>query len=246
MENKKQEIEKIDVYEFDERFYQKFVNGKKVFAPSTTYKLSTASPTPYGLTRWRGDVGNKRADEILEEAGEFGTHIHHVIERLIKGEKVLASELRIFKPKQALKALKCVQGFIEWVDEYKPTFLESEYTTWCDEYNFAGTIDLKCKIDQKIYIVDFKTSRSIHNSHKQQISAYGYSEKIDNLALLHLGNTTKKGWSFIEVDKERYFHEFVAISNLYETLNPNAMPSNTVFPEVFQLELTTGEEPNNQ
>lgn len=230
------EIKQINVYEFDERFYQKIVNGQIKYAPSTTYKLSVASPSEYGLTQWRGDVGNKRADEILEEAGTFGSHIHEMISKLIRGHNVHSDELRIFNSKQSLKALRCIHGFIEWAKEYQPIFMNNEFVTWCDEYNFAGTVDLLCQINGHDYIVDFKTSNSVHAQHKRQVAAYGYSEGIQNVALLHLGNSTKKGWSFLPFSRDQYMQEFVAISNVFETLHPEAKPHLEQFPEFFTLE----------
>tara|TARA_R100000656_G_scaffold61465_1_gene47483 strand:- start:16068 stop:16757 length:690 start_codon:yes stop_codon:yes gene_type:complete len=227
------EIKQINVYEFDERFYQR---GED-YNPSVTYKLSTAGPSEWGLQQWRGDVGNKRADEIMEESGALGSYVHDCLERMVKGDKVSSDEVRgMFKSKQSLKVLKCLSGFLEWIEEVKPEIIDAEYITWNDKHNFAGTIDLKCKIDGEIWLVDYKTSKSIHNSHKVQLAAYGYSEKVGNLALLHLGNTTKKGWSFLPLKKAKEnWAEFEAISNVFEVKYPNAKPNQHVFPEYFKI-----------
>ena len=73
------DIKQINVFEFDERYYQR---GED-FRPSVTYKLSTAGPTEWGLMQWRGDVGNKRADEIMEESGNLGSYVHDCLERTV-------------------------------------------------------------------------------------------------------------------------------------------------------------------
>jgi hypothetical protein len=184
------DIKQIDVFEFDERYYQR---GED-FRPSVTYKLSTAGPTEWGLMQWRGDVGNKRADEIMEESGNLGSYVHDCLERMVKGEEIDSNEIReMFRPRQALKVLK-------------------------------------------VWLIDYKTSKSIHTSHRVQLAAYGYSEKVGNLALLHLGNTTKKGWSFLPLkDPKKHWDEFVAISNVFEVKYPNAKPNQNVFPDKFSI-----------
>lgn len=237
IKQKSSKIERIDIWEFDERFYTKIVDNKVVYRPSVTHKIGMSSPAEYGFTRWRGDVGNRRADEILEETSRLGTFVHDGIYKILMGEKIVSDKIRTeFKAKDSLKVLKCFKGFMEWYEEYKPKILSTEYITWNDEHNFAGTVDCKCEIDGKVYLIDWKTSKSIHTSHKVQLSAYGYSEKVENLALLQLGNTTKKGWSFLEMkDREKHFNYFLAYSNTFEVMYPDAKPKTDVFPEYFKL-----------
>jgi len=230
------ETKKIDVYEFDERFYQRIVDGEIVCRPSVTYKLGLAAPTPFGLMQWRGEVGNQRAAEILREAGDFGSYIHDAIDKLIKGGKVSSDQFRVFSPRQSLRALKCMQGFCEWVEEYKPKFLANEYIIWNDEYNYAGTVDLKCEIDGEVMIVDFKTSKTVQDKHRMQIAAYAHADSVQKAAILHLGNTTKKGWSFLPVkDLPKSWEKFKAVNNVFEVHNPNVKPNTQVFPEYFKL-----------
>lgn len=240
MPKKEEKIVRIDIPEFDERFYQKEVDGVNVYRPSVNYKISTAGPSNFGLLQWRGDVGNRRAEEILEETSFLGSWVHDALERMLLGNKVTSDEIfASFKnSKDRLKVKRCLKAFTEWYIEMKPKVLATEFITWNDEHNFAGTIDLLCEIAGEVYIVDFKTSKAISDHHKWQVCAYGYSEKAQKVALLHLGNTTKKKWSFNVLDDEeraKYFREFVAISNSFEILNPDAKPNQETFPEVFVL-----------
>lgn len=232
-------IEQINSYEFDERFYQQVVNKKMEYRPSVTYKLHAAAPTEYGLIHWRGDVGNKRADEIMEEASALGSFVHDCIDKMINGEKISSDAFRTqFKPKHALKGLRCMQAFMDWEKEYKPKFLKNEYIVWNDEYNFAGTVDLRCQIGEETYLIDFKTSKSLSAAHKVQIAAYGMADPADKLALLQLGNTTKKRYTFSVLkpaDVEKYTEQFKATSDLFEVMYPNAAPSQETFPEYFKL-----------
>lgn len=231
------EIVRVEQYSFDERYYQREIGPNLYeYAPSMTYVLSCVYPA-HELAEWRGDVGNKRADEIMNEAGEDGNFVHAAIERILKGEEVTTIEIeQQFKQRRSLKVKRCLKAFLDWYLEVKPQIISLEYSVWGDGY--AGTVDLKCIIGGETYIVDFKTSKSIHNSHKVQISGYGMADKVDKVALLHLGNTTKKKYSFLVLDddvRERYEKECKMAVNMFHTLNPNAKPTDETFPEIFKI-----------
>jgi hypothetical protein len=233
-------IKQINSYVFDERFYTRVWNDTRFYVPSVTYILSTAYPQEYGLVNWRGDVGNKRADEIMYEAAEDGSYVHKAIEEILQGKGIHKDDIEnVFQPKRALKVMRCLRSFVEWYEEYKPDILKVEYTLWNGRHKFAGTVDLKCMIGDEMYVVDFKTGKSLHTTHKMQIAAYGMNQrKIDKVALLHLGNTTKKGYSFkVLSDDERKKNEklFKKAHALFKEMYPDAKPNEETFPEVFKI-----------
>jgi ATP-dependent exoDNAse (exonuclease V) beta subunit len=202
-----------------------------------TYVLNSA-PTSQHLIQWIADVGAKRADEIKEEAGDIGSFVHDACEKMLLGEKISNEVISsMFKPKKSLKVKKCLQSFLDWYEEYQPEVISTEKTIWEDDMLYAGTMDLACKINGEIYIIDFKTSKSIHDSMKIQLSAYNYAEYKGQAkqAILHLGNTTKKGYSFNECEFDKYFRQFKAILGVFKELNPNARPHLKMFPEYFKL-----------
>ena len=238
-----QKIIRIDNYCFDERFYQKIIDGVKYYQPSVTYILGCAYPSDFGLMEWRGDVGNKRAEEILEETSEDGSFVHDAIHKILTGESI-SSELisTKFSPKRSLKIKRCLRSFLDWHKEHKPETIALEETVWNDAIGAAGTRDFKCKINGEVYVIDFKTSKSIRNAHKVQVCAYGLFDKSDHVALLHLGNTTKKGYSFNVLDaedREKFTTQFHGANNLFKIMNPNAKPNSEVFPEHFKIETKT-------
>lgn len=227
-------IEQINVALFDERFYK--MDDK--FYPSVTYLLGCVYPSGFGLQQWIGDVGNKRAEEIRDDAGEDGSFVHEAIEKILLGGKIHTDEINDrFKPQRSLKIHRCLKAFLDWYEEYKPETISTEYIVINDEYGYAGTVDYKCKIGGEEYIIDFKTSKSIHPTARVQLSAYNYADGATNLKpfILHLGNTTKKRYSFLEVDFERYFEEFKAAKKMFDLLHPNAGPNEETFPEYFRI-----------
>lgn len=233
------EIVQQNSYEFDERFYQKVVDESVFYQPSVTYILGCAYPAEFGLIEWRGDVGNKRAEEILSETSDDGKFVHSCIEELLKGNSITSDSIRSDRsPKRSLKILRCLKSFLDWFEKYKPKTIKTESIVWSDEHGFAGTMDYLCEIDGKTYLIDWKTSKSIRDSHKVQVCAYGLAEKTDYVAILQLGNTTKARYSFkVLEDDERncYTEEFHATNRLFKTKFPNAKPNQETFPDFFKI-----------
>lgn len=231
------QIKRVDSYEFDERFYQRTItNGVVEYAPSVTYVLGSVYPA-HALADWKGDVGNKRASEIVEEAKQIGSFVHQQIEALIDGQQIPKEYIQsMFGSKQCLKVLRCLQAFLDWVAEYKPTFIEKEFTVWGEGY--AGTVDCLAKIDGETYLIDWKTSKSIHEQNYAQIAAYGLTRDVNKLAILHLGNKTKKRYTFsvMKDDKRTKMEaQFLQSLKYFQTLHPNAKPTEETFPEIFKL-----------
>ena len=126
------------------------------------------------------------------EAINFGNSGHafceeFVLWRLNRGEKPTLPENDDLK--------NAVMPFIEWDKENKPEYLSSEEIVyWTDgDIDYAGTLDLRFRINGKQAIGDFKTAKSIHKAeYVAQIGLYAmaleYSlqEKIDSLWLFRL------------------------------------------------------------
>lgn len=232
--NEKKKIERVDITLFDERFYK----YGDIFAPSVTYILGCVYPSGHGLMNWVGDVGNKRAEEIRDEAAEDGSYVHEAIEKILLGGFVTSKDISaMFKANRSLKVHRCLKAFLDWYEEYRPETVATEQTIWSDDPLYAGTLDYKCVINNEEWIIDFKTSKSIYPVNKVQLSAYNRADNGGKAkaGILHLGNTTKKKYSFLEVEQEKYWNEFRIFCQAFHTLYPNAKPNEETFPEKFDL-----------
>ena len=163
----------------------------------------------------------------------MGSKVHGMIDRMIKGEKVENKDLKI-KEKRALKA------FSDWWKEQEPMVLSTEYQICNATEGYAGTVDLKCRLKEddhkSIWLIDYKTSNSIHEKHKCQVAAYmAADEEVEKCALLHLANKTKKRFSFLEVDFDKYKKRFSYALIFFKELYPNAKPTEEAYPEFFSL-----------
>ena len=181
----------------DEHYY--FVNEQ--YFPSVTKILGESMPMPYALRQWIGDVGNEKAEEKFESAGDLGTFVHDTCEALLKGEKIKLSEIRFKEKLLPDRVKKMLVGFVNWVALYQPEYKVGniEFTV-ASRLGYAGTLDLFCTINGEPYIIDFKTSSGVYDSHKLQIIAYknAYSEMtgiMPKVGILHLNPRCKAFWA---------------------------------------------------
>jgi hypothetical protein len=100
---------------------------------------------------------------IKEEAGRLGTIFHQTAELLVAGKKVemLIPELQI-----------AWESFHKWLDERKPKFLMGDTKVLNDAYGYAGSFDALIEEDGELTIIDFKTSKSIHDEFALQVASY--------------------------------------------------------------------------
>lgn len=209
----------------DEHYY--FVNG--TFMPSVTKILGEAMPTPFALKNWLGEVGNERAELKLRKAGERGTLIHKACERLLKGEEI--SLIDEFPSREDKKVLV---GFVNWISEVQPEVIATEKTV-ASRYGYAGTLDLYCIINSRPWIIDWKTSAGVYESHKLQLRAYHQAVlemtgENAELGILHLNSRTKKGWTFYGTEemtikkKPVEISDFMVFFEAYKVLNGGIIP----------------------
>ena len=205
---------------------------------SVTSKLDAVFPKGAYLIKWIRDNGAHGMAEF-EKAAEKGTETHVIINRLLQGESVPTIDLDY-------RVLKCVQSFIDFYNEVKPETLATEHIVVNHEEKYAGACDWVCKIDytkgktviKGTYVIDFKTSSALYQSHELQNVAYLKAlpeEWQDKAGLLHLGNRTKLGWSFKDLEIDSNWKLFQHFNETFAMMNPNAHPDDTIFPELFQL-----------
>jgi len=111
------------------------------------------------------DQANKQRDL----AAEIGSAIHAWVESHAKGEK----------PDMPTdnKVLQGVLSFLDWVNEYKVTFMWNEQIVYSKKYGYVGTADFGIKLGLngykgKKYLGDMKTGNNIYCEVKQQTAAY--------------------------------------------------------------------------
>lgn len=118
-----------------------------------------------GLIDWANAIGRKGMDnkKILATAARFGTNTHSAIENYLQGNDV-------FVENSAFEAFK---NWWKIINEGHRVVILGQEDPLVGQF-FAGTYDLLISIDDKIYLVDFKTSNNVGYKYFMQLAAYRY------------------------------------------------------------------------
>lgn len=120
-----------------------------------------------------------------KEAGDTGTFIHALVSKWIKQEEIIIPDDD--------KVRNGFDAFLKFQQEHKAKWLESEKIVYSQIFDFAGILDAVAEIDDKLVLVDFKSSNSLYPEYAFQAAAYqlAYEEmtgkKIDHRLIIRFG-----------------------------------------------------------
>lgn len=243
----------------DERWYVNHTPDPKTgnpiyeYWPSVTW-IASYYPKDIGFMKWLASKGWDEAEALKVLAGDRGSKVHYAVEALLMGKEVTMKDKFINpttnEPEElTVDEYSCVIDFVNWFKSQNIEVLGIEITHFNNEHKYGGTIDLLCKIDCQIYVIDLKTSKSIYQSHKLQISGYGHMDiplkeygieqdewKERKMAILQVGyKKNKNGYKFTEV--EDCFPLFLATKQIWANECEGKMPPQLEFPLKIKLDL---------
>ena len=231
----------------DNRFYSR----NQDYYPSVTSILQFMPKGKFFET-WLKDVGHN-VDVIARKAADEGTQVHDAIEKYLKGEKIQWLNEEGYS-NYSMDVWKLILKFHDFWTTYKPTLIENEIHLFSDQYKYAGTCDLVVEIDNVRWLLDIKTSNSIHTSMDLQLAAYAqawnetFEEKIEKTGIIWLKSSKRgegkgdkiqgKGWEIYEPTRtfEENLKLFNSIHELFKLEYPNPKPSSEQFPIEIQLD----------
>ena len=223
----------------DSRYYRR----NSHYYPSVTYVLSYY-PKGKFFEDWLKKV-RYSAKFNVKKSSEEGTQVHEMVESYLNGE-----ELNFLNstghPQYDPDVWMMFLRFVEFWETYEPKLIETEVHLFSDELKVAGTCDLICEIDGKLWLLDLKTSNHVQPTYELQTAVYGqcykecYGKQIDNYGILWLKSAKRKlnkekmsgkGWEV--VTSERTFEEnidiFKTVKRLFDLENPQSSPIFTEF-----------------
>ena len=157
--------------DYDDEAHSYKVDGVKI--PSVTRVVDACFPKH--LVDWALSIGEEEYHRVIDEALEIGNDTHKWIENYINGT---FSE----------KTNPSIDAFIRWKTNYNVEFIDSERKIYCDKYKYAGTVDAVAKINGRVCVIDFKTSKKIYKPYHLQVTAYAQAiKRIDGLRQWPLG-----------------------------------------------------------
>ena len=231
----------------DRRVYKR---GEGVYYPSVTTILQYMPKNKF-FESWLKDVGHN-ADLIMRRAGKEGTQVHEAAEALVKGEEISWMD-DYGNAKYSQIVWEMILKFYDFWSTHKPELISAEDFVWSDEHRYAGTADLVVKMNGETWLLDLKTSNSIHKSYDLQLASYAKALeeskgiKIDRTGIIWLKAHTRgpskqknviqgKGWKLLQVDEiDKNFELFKMIYELYKLENPVTEPIYNSYPTTLKI-----------
>ena len=154
--------------------------------------------------------------------------------------------------KYQLDVWKMILRFADFWNTYKPELVAAEYHVFSDVSKYAGTVDLVVRINKKLWLIDTKTSNSLHTAHNLQLAAYAmawnetHTEPIEETGILWLKASTRgegkgeniqgKGWQLKQIgDVLTNFRMFQNIYEIFKLENPNYRPMTESLPTTIKI-----------
>lgn len=231
----------------DQRFYK----NKEEYYPSVTYILSYY-PKGKHFEKWLKENGDD-ADSIVKESADTGHKVHKAIEDLLENKELVW--VKDGYSQFSLHEWKMILSFSEFWNLYKPKLIKNEYHIFSNIHKYAGTIDLIVEINNKLWILDVKTTNSLHTINDLQLAAYKEAwdefndKKIDDYGILWLKSKTRKpskkedkmqgnGWALIKSDRKHKenFDIFLKTYDIFKIENPISKPIFQQYPTSIKIE----------
>ena len=230
----------------DQRFYRR--NEK--YYPSVSSILNYFPKNKF-FHDWLKEVGSN-ADIIVQKAAVEGNQVHSAIEAFLNGEEISWLD-EWGNAKYSLEIWKMILKFAEFWNTYKPELIATEYHLFSDKYEYAGTADIICRFQNKIWLIDIKTSNSLHTSHGLQLASYAnawnetHNEQITETGILWLKAATRgsakdkvqgAGWQLKIIGNiEKNFEMFLKIYDIYKLENPDSIPIHLILPTTIKINI---------
>ena len=229
----------------DNRFYRR---NDKYYASVTS--ILNYFPKNQFFHSWLKDVGHN-SDIIANKAAGEGTQVHNAVEAFLNGEEINWLD-EYGNAKYNLDVWRMIMRFADFWNTHKPELVATEYHLFSDEHEFAGTADLVVRMFDQLWLLDLKTSNSLHTSYDLQLAAYAtawnetHNEKVTHTGILWVKANTRgegkggriqgKGWELKMIsDIENNFKMFKNVQEIYKLENPDHKPYTETLPTIVKI-----------
>jgi len=135
---------------------------------------------------------------VSQEALDVGSQVHSLIEKYIKYGKDALGKLDD-------KVTSAMIAFWDFEKEHSVKWIESERPVFHPNYGYAGTLDAIAKVDGKITVIDFKTSKAIYPTYWMQVMAYAKARQ--DMTLKHIKYEQLGTRSYLHHDVKKYQYQ---------------------------------------
>lgn len=165
--------------------------GNGIEYPSVTTILK-------GGMEWVDGKGKPIPEFVIKRAGWIGSQVHAWIE----DHQLAQLEFRPNPPIPDHDKIKMgIHGYLAWLEDLRKqhssiVWVEQEVMVASMEHHYAGTVDALLKLDDRLVLIDFKTSNELKPEYDMQVSAYHH-------ALVEMGQYEPIEARLVRLDKKR-------------------------------------------
>ena len=176
------------------------------------------------LVKWANNLGLQGIDSsaYVDETAKIGTLAHEMVQEYLGGPEWDRSA---YNPGQIDLAENAVLSFFEWerrnVSSFETVFIEKQFVSETNRY--GGTVDWYGELNGEMWLVDFKTCKTLYPEHTYQTAAYwalliekGY--RVDGARILRIGRSEDEGFDDKIIGREEIedaYRVFESALNLY-------------------------------
>jgi len=181
----------VHIYRFEGEFY-----------PSVTTIIHEMIEEPERLVQWK--INNHDWEKQTNKSAIIGTLVHY---RILNGLAAQTLELPDIDfddiPKDAIKRIELGQIMFDELNLEIGYPRKIERFSINKQHKFAGKPDLESPINGKYTLVDLKTSKEIHETHRLQMGGYHeLRDRIFDQAMLISIHPNERGNAFMRAHTE--------------------------------------------
>lgn len=192
------------------------------------------------LIQWAAKLGKQKYFFEKNKATTIGSRTHELIEEYLTSGTFAERIFYKIPPSMKKNVSIAFDNFKEWMNNmanngyFISDIIAMEKVITCPY--FGGTVDCICRINGRVYLIDFKTSKKISPEYLLQVCAYtwiinsGYVEslpRIDGVGIIRVDKETKHKYEdlFLNFDipwqkdvLNKYITDFGILLNSYYTI----------------------------
>lgn len=190
------------------------------------------------IAAWIEEAG-KQHTIAKEEAADLGTQVHDWVDRYTSAKPKERADMVKSENLKKLdeRVVNGIMAFLRWIKTYKVEFLENEKLVYSLKHDYVGLLDAKAKINGKLALVDYKTSKGVYTTYRYQTAAYLKADeeesgvKYQERWILKFGKEDGEFEAYKVNDIEEDFKAFLACLAVKKREKFLALKANKLIPE---------------
>jgi len=165
------------------------------------------------IMEWRARVGEEKANKISSAASKRGTRIHSLCEKFLNNEEVKSEMFDT-------EMWRSIQSELKSIDN----ICALETPLYSDHLEVAGTVDCIAEYNDRLSVIDFKTSSKVKSSEDikhyfMQCAAYAVAFEeltevpVPNLVIIM--SVDQEGTFIYKEKRDKWIDEFIELRNQY-------------------------------